>query len=153
MSETTMPKKLDKMEVKRILEEKYPHQEALLKRIECIYIPVTNAAVTKEFFMKHKLITINKKGNVKLASGQGIFFLETKVPYSTNFQTPDWDENNENYEIEGFCFEVEHIHELYMHMSLSDAVVRELKDFAGCGYGFIFKDPDGNKYAAWQQSQ
>jgi len=150
MSEATKPKKLDKMEVKRILEEKYPHQEARLKRIACIYVPVTNAAVTKEFFMKHQLITLSKAGNPKLASGQGIFFLETKEPYTTNFITHDWDADNENHEMEGFCFEVEQIQELYERMNQSGAVIRELKDFGGCGYGFIFQDPDGNKYCAWQ---
>jgi predicted enzyme related to lactoylglutathione lyase len=100
--------------------------------------------------MKHGLITLSSKGNVKLASGQGIFFLETKEKQSSNFVTHDWDENNKEYEMESICFEVTEITELYRQMKDSGARVSELKDNDGCGWAFHFFDPDGNKYTAWQ---
>ncbi|MEF3309346.1 VOC family protein [Paenibacillus sp. GYB004] len=141
---------MNKLELKSELESKYPHSQARLKRIECVYIPVTNAAVTKEFFMKHGLITLSSQGNVKLASGQGIFFLETKDMQSSNFVTHDWDENNEEHEMESICFEVTQIDELYIKMKDDGERVSELKDNGGCGRTFHFYDPDGNKYTAWQ---
>ncbi|NIK76489.1 putative enzyme related to lactoylglutathione lyase [Paenibacillus castaneae] len=141
---------MEKMELKNALETKYPHKQALLKRIECVYIPVTNAETAKEFFMKHGLITLSPKGNVKLASGQGIYFLETREKQSSNFVTHDWDENNEEHEMEAICFEVNQINELYRQMKDSGARVSELKDSGSCGGSFYFFDPDGNKYTAWQ---
>jgi predicted lactoylglutathione lyase len=141
---------MNKLELKNELERKYPHNQAFLKKIECVYIPVINAATTKEFFMKHGLITLSSKGNVKLASGQGIFFLETKEKQSSNFVTHDWDENNKEYEMESICFEVTEITELYRQMKDSGARVSELKDNDGCVWAFHFFDPDGNKYTAWQ---
>lgn len=141
---------MDKLELKNELERQFPHNQARLKRIECVYIPVTNAAVTKEFFMRHGLITLSPVGNVKLASGQGIFFLETREQQSSNFVTHDWDDNNEDHVMEAICFEVEQIDEFYEQMRDGGAKVSELKDNGGCGKAFHFFDPDGNKYAAWQ---
>ncbi|QHT59823.1 VOC family protein [Paenibacillus lycopersici] len=141
---------LNKMELKHELESKYSHTQAMLKRIECVYIPVTNAAAAKRFFMKHGLVTLSPGGNVKLASGQGLFFLETREKQSPNFVTHDWDEDNEAHEMEAICFEVTAIHELHRRMKDNGAMVSELKDSGGCGLGFYFFDPDGNKYAAWQ---
>ncbi|QHW31635.1 VOC family protein [Paenibacillus rhizovicinus] len=143
---------MDKLALKRELESKYPHAKARLARIECVYIPVTNAATAKAFFMKHGLITLSPQGNVKLASGQGIFFLETKEKQTSNFVTHDWDDNNEEHEMESVCFEVTQIDELYAQMKADGAAVSELKDSGDCGLGFHFRDPDGNKYMAWQQA-
>ncbi|WP_274361912.1 VOC family protein [Paenibacillus thermotolerans] len=144
---------MNKLELKHELERQYPHNQAALKRIECVYIPVTNAATTKQFFMKHGLVTLSPNGNVKLASGQGIFFLETKEKQTANFVTHDWDENNEEHEMESICFEVTEIAELHAQMKNNGAHVSELKDSGGCGLAFHFFDPDGNKYTAWQDVQ
>ncbi|AZN42294.1 VOC family protein [Paenibacillus albus] len=141
---------MNKLELKQELESKYPHTEARLKRIECIYIPVTNAEAAKQFFMKYGLVTLSAQGNVKLGSGQGIFFLETTMKQTSNFVTHDWDEHNEQHEMEAACFEVSEIEELYHHMKEDGANVSELKDNGGCGWSFTFHDPDGNKFAAWQ---
>ncbi|MBD3922338.1 VOC family protein [Paenibacillus sp. PR3] len=141
---------MNKLDLKNELESKFPHNQARLKKIECVYIPVTNAAVTKQFFMRHGLITLSPGGNVKLASGQGIFFLETKEKQSSNFVTHDWDDNNEEHVMESVCFEVEQIEELYEQMRAGGAKVSELKDSGDCGKAFHFFDPDGNKYTAWQ---
>ncbi|GMK42083.1 hypothetical protein PCCS19_51420 [Paenibacillus sp. CCS19] len=141
---------MNKMELKSELERQFPHNQARLKRIECVYIPVTNAAVTKEFFMRHGLITLSPGGNVKLASGQGIYFLETQEKQSSNFVTHDWDQNDDEHVMESICFEVEQIDELYKQMRDGGASVSELKGSDGCGTAFHFFDPDGNKYAAWQ---
>ncbi|SEM67097.1 VOC family protein [Paenibacillus sp. OV219] len=141
---------MNKLELKQNLEINYPHTEARLKRIECIYIPVTNAELAKHFFMKYGLITLSTQGNVKLASGQGIFFLETTVKQTANFVTHDWDDQDEHYVMEAACFEVTQINELYQLMKEDGAKVSELKDNSGCGWSFHFFDPDGNKFAAWQ---
>jgi predicted enzyme related to lactoylglutathione lyase len=141
---------MNKLELKAQLEAQYDHKEARLKKIECIYIPVSSSARAKEFFMKHKLVVLTEKGNVKLASGQGIFFLETRELKNANFITHDWDDNNENHEMESICFEVNGIHELYNEMKESGARVTGMNDNGGCGWSFHFYDPDGNKYAAWQ---
>jgi predicted enzyme related to lactoylglutathione lyase len=141
---------MNKLELKAKLEEQYSHQEARIKKIECIYIPVTNAAKAKEFFMKHKLILLTGKGNVKFANGQGVFFLETRDWKNANFVTHAWDENNENHEMESVCFEVSDIHGLHGEMKADGARVTEMKDNGVCGWTFHFYDPDGNKYAAWQ---
>lgn len=143
---------MNKLELKSELERKYSNNGARLKKIECVYIPVTNAAVTKEFFMRHGLITLSPKGNVKLASGQGIFFLETKEKQSSNFVTHDWDENNEEHVMESICFEVDNIDNLHEQMRNGGARVSELKGSDGCGRAFQFFDPDGNKYTAWQDA-
>lgn len=143
-------KKMNKLELKHHLEQRYPNGQARLKRIESIYIPVTNSAVSKDFFMKFKLITLDKVGNVRLASGQTVFFLPTKEPFTTNFITHGWDPDNEEHLMEGFCFEVEHIRELYTEMKQAGVMVTDINDNGPCGLAFIFQDPDGNRYAAWQ---
>ncbi|WP_274366313.1 hypothetical protein [Paenibacillus thermotolerans] len=120
--------KLSKIELKQMLKQKYPHREALIKRIETVYVPVRNAQRTKEFFMKHKLVTLSKGGNAKLASGQGIFFLETNKPYTLNFETHDWIDNVDNHLMEAFCFEVGDIATLYEEMKKNGALVSELRD-------------------------
>ncbi len=142
--------KLTKRELKRLLEEKYPHREAMIKRIEAVYIPVKDAQRAKEFFMKHRLVTLSDGGNVKLASGQGIFFLETAKPYTANFVTHDWIDGEQNHIMEAFCFEVSDIKALYEEMNNNGARVSDLRDSGDCGYGFDFYAPDGNKYSAWQ---
>ncbi len=142
---------MDKIELKHDLEQKYAHKEARLKRIECVYIPVKNASVTKAFFMKHGLITLSPQGNVKLASGQGIYFLETKDKQTSNFITHDWDANNDEHEMESICFEVTEIDAIYKQMKEDGARVTELRDSGGCGRSFYFYDPDMNKYAVWQE--
>jgi len=142
---------VNKLELKHELENNYPHTEARLKRIECVYIPVTNAAVTKQFFMKHGLVVLSPQGNAKLASGQGIFFLETREKQTSNFVTHDWDEHDKEHEMESICFEVTRVDELHKQMKDAGAEVSELRGSGDCGLGFYFLDPDGNKYAAWQQ--
>jgi predicted enzyme related to lactoylglutathione lyase len=143
---------VDKIELKQELESKYPHKQARLKMIECVYIPVKNASVTKEFFMKHGLIMMSPQGNVKLASGQGIYFLETKEKQTSNFITHDWDEKNDEHEMESICFQVTEIDEIYQQMKENGAQVSELRDSGGCGRAFYFYDPDMNKYAVWQDA-
>lgn len=141
---------MNKLQLKLELEGKYNHTKARLKRIECVYIPVSDSKRAKEFFMSLGLITINSNGNVKLESGQGIFFLETKERQPHNFITYDWDADNENHEMEFICFEVIEIVEMYKDMIEKGVRVTELKDSGGCGWGFCFYDPDGNKYSVWQ---
>lgn len=141
---------MDKIELKQELERKYPHEQARINRIECVYIPVKNAAAAKAFFMKHGLITLSPQGNAKFASGQGVYFLETKEKHTANFITHDWDEQNEEHEMESICFEVTDLDELYDQMSSDGAKVSDLRDSGDCGRAFYFYDPDGNKYAAWQ---
>ncbi|GIP37588.1 hypothetical protein J31TS4_08680 [Paenibacillus sp. J31TS4] len=141
---------MNKLELKKELEGKYAHTEARLKRIECVYLPVTNASVTKQFFMKYGLVTLTRQGNASLASGQCLFFLETKEKQTSNFVTHDWDETDPEYLMEAICFEVSGLDELHREMKDGGATVSEIKDNGGCGRTFTFLDPDGNKYAAWQ---
>jgi len=103
--------------------------------------------------MKFGLILLSPKGNVKLASGQGIFFLETKEKQTLNFTTHDWDEYDSNYEMESICFEVDEIKNLYAEMKEEEVRMTELKDTGGCGWSFSFYDPDGNKYSVWQDNE
>jgi len=141
---------MNKLQVKQELEAKYKHSKARLKRIECVYIPVADSIKAKEFFMSLGLITLSPNGNVKLDSGQGIFFLETQERIPLTFITDDWDDQNEKYEMEFICFEVSEIETLHKDMMKKGVRVSELKGKGGCGLGFWFYDPDGNKYSVWQ---
>jgi glyoxylase I family protein len=85
-----------------------------------------------------------------LGNGQWLFLLESKNKANANFYTDQWD--GKHYEMFSLTFEVEDIVVLHQILRKSDVEVVPLTDNEGCGLQFVFKDPDGNKFNAWQNN-
>jgi glyoxylase I family protein len=122
----------------------------LLRRIECVYLPVSDKQRAEAWYVEKGLL---KQGphDPQLADGQGVFLLETHERQTSNFRTHDWDRSDPSFEMFAITFEVEDIEAAHARLAAHDVTVEPIQDNGGCGKGFVFFDPDGNKLCAWQR--
>jgi glyoxylase I family protein len=135
-------------------------KKTLVKRIECAYVPVKDAAAAAEWYasiLGMKLRSPVKPGQgaiMVMDTGQWLFLLPSPQMTPLTFETTGWTENGEPFEMFPLCFETEDITAL--HVSLQAAgtwVERDIRDEGSCGLQLTFNDPDGNKYQVWQLPQ
>ncbi|PZD97536.1 VOC family protein [Paenibacillus sambharensis] len=124
----------------------------LLTRVLCNYLPVSNLERSVKWYGETLGLTVRKRepdgAILVLGNGQWLFLLETTAPRTANFMTDQW--NGTGFEMFSLTFEVENIVELHKKLREQGAEVEPLTDYDSCGLQFIFKDPDGNKFNAWQ---
>lgn len=130
----------------------------LIKRIECAYLPVRNVEASAAWYEKVLGLQLRSpvepgKGAIMImGSGQWLFLLPSPDGHPLQFMTTGWTEDGSTFEMFPICFETDDIRSL-------EAAVREagvwtegdIRNEGGCGLQLNFKDPDGNKFQAWQQ--
>lgn len=133
-------------------------KKALLKRIDCAYVPVTDAAAAAEWYgrvlgLKLRSAVQPGRGAIMImGDGQWLFLLPSPGMTPLTFDTTGWGEEGETFEMFPLCFETEDIRSLHDSLQASGVWVEDgIRDEGGCGFQINFKDPDGNKYQAWQQ--
>lgn len=132
--------------------------KALIKRIDCAYVPVTDAAASASWYervlgMKLRSPVQPGRGAIMImGDGQWLFLLPSPNMTPLTFATTGWAEEGESFEMFPLCFETEDIRSLYASLKAAGAWMEaDIRDEGGCGLQLNFKDPDGNKYQAWQQ--
>ncbi|WP_236575862.1 VOC family protein [Paenibacillus sp. USDA918EY] len=130
----------------------------MLKRIECAYVPVSDVPAAVGWYenvLGLKLRSPLEPGRgaiMIMGSGQWLFLLPSPGGHPLRFETTGWDETGSPYEMFPLCFETDDIHALGASLKESGAWAEsEIRDEGGCGLQLTFKDPDGNKFQAWQQ--
>ncbi|WNQ09205.1 VOC family protein [Paenibacillus aurantius] len=133
-------------------------EKALLKRVECVYLPVKDVPASAVWY--ERVLGLTLRSPVKpgggaimiMASGQWLFLLPSPEGDPLIFLTTGWTEDNSPYEMFPLCFETENIHALEASLRKSGVWMEQgIRDEGGCGLQLTFKDPDGNKIQAWQQ--
>lgn len=133
-------------------------KKALLKRIECAYLPVKDVAASAAWFegvLGLKLRSPIEPGRgaiMIMGSGQWLFLLPSPDGHPLHFMTNGWAEDGSPFEMFPICFETDDIRAL--DASLREAGVwteQAVRDEGSCGFQLTFKDPDGNKFQVWQQ--
>lgn len=131
--------------------------KALLKRIDCAYLPVTNAEAAAEWYSR--VLGLKLRSPVKpgrgaimiMGEGQWLFLLPCPNGVPLTFPTTGWTKDEEPFEMFPLCFETDDIRSLHASLLSSGAWVEEqIRDEGDCGMQLNFKDPDGNKFQAWQ---
>jgi len=130
------------------IKEKMNMVEALLKRVNCLYLPTADPHNISEWFKR--FFGLDRNGWIKLGDGLSLIILPTRDEVRTKFTVDEW-AGIPNYEMYMLQFEVSNdIIELHRSLKESGAVVEELRDQGGCGMEFGFYDPDGNKFCAYE---
>ncbi|AFC33601.1 Glyoxalase/bleomycin resistance protein/dioxygenase [Paenibacillus mucilaginosus 3016] len=133
-------------------------KKALLKKVECAYIPVRDVAVSAAWY--EEVLGLKRRSPLEpgrgaillLGDGQWLFLLPCSDGAAAVFETTGWTDNGEAYEMFPLCFETEDIEGLHASLTGAGAWVEEsIRDEGSCGKQLTFKDPDGNKFQAWQQ--
>lgn len=133
-------------------------KKALLKRIDCAYVPVSDPAASADWY--ERVLGLKLRAPVKpgrgaimiMGDGQWLFLLPSPDMTPLTFATTGWAEEGETYDMFPLCFETEDIEGLYASLVASGASMEDaVRDEGGCGLQLTFKDPDGNKFQAWQQ--
>lgn len=133
-------------------------KKALLKRIECAYVPVTDVAASVAWYERVLGLTLRSpvqpgRGAIMIMdSGQWLFLLPSPGGHPLHFMTTGWTEDGSPFEMFPICFETDDIRAL--ERSLRESGVwteQEVRNEGGCGLQLTFKDPDGNKFQVWQQ--
>ncbi|GIP34706.1 VOC family protein [Paenibacillus sp. J2TS4] len=135
-------------------------KKAMLKRIDCAYIPVSDAEAAAEWYgrvlgLKLRSPVQPGRGAIMImGDGQWLFLLPCPDRTPLTFLTTGWSEDREPFEMFPLCFETDNIHSLYASLQVSGVwMEEEIRDEGGCGLQLNFKDPDGNKFQAWQQPE
>ncbi|MBP1995212.1 VOC family protein [Paenibacillus eucommiae] len=76
-------------------------------------------------------------------------FVKAEKGQLMNFQTDEWGAGP-GHQMNMLAFEVIDINEVYHSLKDGGVEVGNLVDNGGCGIGFDFFDPDGNKFVAWE---
>lgn len=124
--------------------------EVLVKRIETIYLPVSNPNKSAEWYVKHlglKLLAPveqhSTQAQLGLASNQSLFLIQTKDKTNANFIEVN---GNEQCVL---TFEVSNFEHLYKELKESGVNVTAIEDNADCGMNFYVYDLDRNKLDIW----
>ncbi|GGD55470.1 VOC family protein [Paenibacillus nasutitermitis] len=132
-------------------------KKALLKRIECAYLPVTDVAASVAWYERVLGLTLRSplkpgRGAIMIMdSGQWLFLLPSVGGHPLHFMTTGWAEDGSPFEMFPICFETEDIRELDQSLRESGVWTEQaIRDEGGCGLQLDFKDLDGNKFQVWQ---
>ncbi len=121
---------------------------AIVKRIDCVYLPATNTEESAKWYVEFLGLKLLRpvhehQAQLGISPEQTIFLIKSKEPGNANYT-----------EINGseqciLTMEVENFEELYTRMRQNGARVTDIDDNAGCGLNFYSYDPAGNKIDLW----
>lgn len=124
--------------------------ESYIKRIETIYLPVTDPKASAKWYEKHFRLKANgpieadaTQAQLLLESGQSIFLIQSKDLVNANFTEIGGEEQ---------CLltlEVTDFHRLYGELQATCAMITDIEDQQECGENFYVYDLDGNKLDIW----
>lgn len=129
----------------------------MINKIECAYVPVSNPEKSAEWYervlgMKLRSPVEPGRGAIMIMKEGGwLFLLPSEGNTPMTFSTTAWTDDGAPFEMFPICFETSEIHALYASLKEAGAwVEQEIRDEGSCGFQLNFKDPDGNKYQAFQ---
>ncbi|MBD7944552.1 VOC family protein [Psychrobacillus sp. Sa2BUA9] len=122
-----------------------------LVRVGTTYIPVTNVALSSDWYTE-KLGAIKNyqdedKAILNLAN-QSIFLVKSKVGETLNFV------DNNGQDRFALTFEVDGLDNLIsLHNEFIENLVQvgQVENRGHAGRNFVFEDPDGNKFDVWSE--
>lgn len=135
-------------------------KQALLKRIECAYVPVSDVSASVMWY--EQVLGLQLRSEIEpgrgaimiMGDGQWLFLLPSPNMTPLTFSTTGWADNGEPFEMFPLCFETDDIQKLYSSLKASGVWLEaDVRDEGGCGLQLNFKDPNGNKFQVWQQPQ
>jgi glyoxylase I family protein len=133
-------------------------KKALLKRIECAYLPVKDVVASAAWYERvlglelRSPIEPGRGAIMVMDSGQWLFLLPSKDGHPLHFMTTGWTEDSTPFEMFPICFETDDIRAMYDSLQRSGVWTEEtVRNEGSCGLQLNFKDPDGNKFQVWQQ--
>ncbi|MFE5320408.1 VOC family protein [Paenibacillus sp. NPDC056579] len=120
----------------------------VVKQIETIYIPVTNALSSAAWYERHLGLTFLRppcedQAQLKVGSNQSIFLIRTEERTTLNYKSID------DPEMAALTVEVYDIEDLHARMVENGVKTDSFADNGGCGISFHAYDPDGNKLHLW----
>lgn len=132
----------------QIDQTKQLNRRTKVKRVECVYIPVTHAEASARWYIEHFGMELLRpastdQAQLRISDDQTIFLIRTAERTTLNYT-----EVNGN-EMSALTLEVEHLDELYRSMQEAGVRTDQLEDAGGCGRGFHAYDPDGNMLHVW----
>jgi len=116
-------------------------KKALLKRIECAYLPVTDVTASAAWYEQVLGLTLRApvepgKGAIMImGSGQWLFLLPSPGGHPLHFMTTGWAEGGSPFEMFPICFETDDIHALETSLRESGVWMSQrcvMKADAGC---------------------
>lgn len=132
--------------------------QPLLKKIECAYVPVSDVPAAADWYGNVLGLRLRSplepgRGAIMImGSGQWLFLLPSPGGHPLQFATMGWAETGAPYEMFPLCFETDDIQALEASLRGAGAWVENaIRNEGNCGFQLTFKDPDGNKFQAWQQ--
>jgi catechol 2,3-dioxygenase-like lactoylglutathione lyase family enzyme len=125
-------------------------KKASLTGIDGVYIPVSNRKQSEEWYIEH--LGLEHGGDYLLAGKQEVFLRESLDQQVLTFQTNQWLDNGESYEMPVVCFRTSDINGLYDHVRKNDIRIGDLLVHSWFRE-FDFYDPDGNKLKVWQPNE
>lgn len=132
-------------------------KKSMLKRIDCVYVPVSDVAASAEWY--EKVLCLKLRSPVKpgrgaimiMDNGQWLFLLPSSGGSPLVFPTTGWTEDGEEFEMFAVSFETDDIGKVHASLLASGVGVEgEIRDERGGGLQLLFKDPDGNKFRVYQ---
>lgn len=127
----------------------------VLKRVNCVYVPASDPYLTIQWFgrffgmRRQKPVKRDTSGeSLELGNGMELYILKAEPGSRMTFQTDVW--SGPEFQMSMLSFEVDDIWSVHRSLREGGARVEELRDSGGCGMGFYFYDPDGNKFCAWE---
>ena len=136
-----------------------PKKTSLLKSIDCAYLPVSSVAASAVWYehvlglIPHETARPPKQGAIMvLGDGYWLFLLPAVEARPLQFKTTEWSGGEPVFEMFPLCFETEDIHALFASLKAAGTWTEPaVRDEGSCGLQLHFKDPDGNKFQAFQQ--
>jgi glyoxylase I family protein len=114
--------------------------------VSCLYIPALDPDKLHEWF--NRLFGLETNGWTKLANGLSLIFVKSESVGRMTFEG-HW-ANNPNFKMHVLAFETDDVVELHRTLKEYGVEVEDLRDDGGCGIGFDFYDPEGNRYGAYE---
>lgn len=122
--------------------------KAKVKRIECVYIPITNPDESAEWYQRNLGLELRNpvtedQVQLKVGEDQAIFLIKTKEKTTLNYIEVG------GTEMSVITLEVTNIEEIYNNMKTNGVRIEGINETEGCGDFFDVFDPDGNKISIW----
>lgn len=124
--------------------------EVIVKRIETIYLPVSNPKKSAEWYVKHlglKLLSpvenSSTQAQLGLQSNQSLFLIQSKDKTNATFVEINGNEQSV------LTLEVTNFEKCYQELENNGANITAIENQGDCGENFYLYDPDGNKIDIW----
>lgn len=122
-----------------------------LLRVGTIYLPVTNVAISAEWYVSKLGAELSYKDDSKAIlnfANLSIFLVLSKEDQTSNFYDINGEERfSITFEVNG----LEALEAIRLEFAKKGIKVGEIEDRGHSGKNFVFQDLDGNKFDVWSE--